>query len=77
MSQLEQKELVSIYEHTEGHEVNVPISAEELEIITSKLEGKISVIFTLSGIKLKATEYVGTIILPNHIIHIKPKISDA
>jgi hypothetical protein len=48
-----------------------------LLIDSSEFKGKVEVIFTLTGMKLKATEHVGTIILPNHIVRIKPKISDA
>jgi 5-methylcytosine-specific restriction endonuclease McrBC regulatory subunit McrC len=77
MNQLEQKELISLREYSEGAEVTSKFSSQELEILASEFKGKVEVIFTLKGIKLKATEHVGTIILPNHIISIRPKISDA
>ena len=71
------KELVQLDENSLGNECTVPFSTEELKIITSEFKGKVEVIYTSSGMKLKASKYVGTIILPKHVVNIKPKISNA
>ena len=55
----------------------IQFSEEEIRIIERDFRGKID-IFIRSGGKqeIKAKEYVGYIVLPNHVINIRTKISD-
>jgi 5-methylcytosine-specific restriction enzyme subunit McrC len=58
--------------------VQVPFLTEELWTIRNEFKGKIEVMPTFDGKHLiKTYEYVGVIVLPRHIIKIKPKISNA
>lgn len=79
MSQLVQRESiqsVDLVERREGEEITT-FSPREIQILNSEFKNKVEVIFTGTGVILKATEHVGAIILPNHVVRIKPKISGA
>lgn len=70
-------EQVDLIEHS-LQPVRIPFLPEELWIIENEFKGKIEVMPTFDGKHLiKTNEYVGVIVLPRHIIKIKPKISNA
>jgi 5-methylcytosine-specific restriction enzyme subunit McrC len=67
------KNLIKIEEYKES--ADVAFDTEELNIIYDEFKNKIEVI-SKSNLRqrVKAKQHVGYVILPNHIIHIEPKI---
>jgi 5-methylcytosine-specific restriction enzyme subunit McrC len=69
-------DIISVVEYEESGETI--FSETELQILRTEFRGRIEVAPTFTGHHvIKAQEYVGTVVLPNHIIRIKPKISNA
>jgi 5-methylcytosine-specific restriction endonuclease McrBC regulatory subunit McrC len=75
MTMRKSKKLVEIEEHKDSSGVNISFDEEELSIIRNEFKNKLEVIFESNHQQiLKAKQYVGYVILPNHIISIQPKI---
>jgi 5-methylcytosine-specific restriction enzyme subunit McrC len=76
MSEPRQRETINVVEYDESTET--VFTETELQILRAEFKGRIGVAPTFTGHHvIKTQEYVGTVVLPNHIIRIKPKISDA
>jgi len=75
MDKIGHKEAINIVEYSESDETI--FTDEELQILRTEFKGKLGVIPTFTGQHiLKALEYVGVVILPHHIIKIRPKVSN-
>jgi 5-methylcytosine-specific restriction enzyme subunit McrC len=71
-----QRETINVVEYDESRETI--FTETELQILRTEFKGRIEVAPTFTGYHvIKSREYVGTVVLPNHIIRIKPKIFDA
>lgn len=67
--------LLSEYNNREIEKLEIPFTDEEINIIENEYYNKLEIIFKRHGkFILKTQQYVGYIILPNHIISITPKI---
>jgi hypothetical protein len=76
MSEPSQREIINVLEYEESSETI--FTETELQILRTEFRGRIEVAPTFTGYHIiKAQEYVGTVVLPDHIIRIKPKISNA
>jgi 5-methylcytosine-specific restriction enzyme subunit McrC len=71
------KQLIQINEYYNGEleKLDIPFTDEEINIIEIEYYNKLEIIFKHHGkVIIKTQQYVGYIILPNHIISIVPKI---
>ena len=76
MSDSRQRETINIAEYNESGETI--FTETELQILRTEFKGKLIVSPTFTGHHvIRTQQYVGTVVLPNHIIRIKPKISGA
>ena len=71
------KQLIQIneYYNKEIEKLEIPFTDEEINIIENEYYNKLEIIFKRHGkVIIKTQQYVGYIILPNHIVSIIPKI---
>ena len=74
-SEIENIEFIEIREFTNSDYLNQILTEEEIQIVRTEFKEKLEVIFSSNGKQsIKASHYVGYIVLPNHIVSITPKI---
>jgi 5-methylcytosine-specific restriction enzyme subunit McrC len=75
MNKIGRKSIVKVEEHKESDELDIPFNLNELSIIQHEFGSKIKVIFKANQQQaVKAEQYVGYVILPNHLIKIQSKL---
>ena len=71
---LDNKQLIQINEYfnKEIEKLDIPFTDEEISIIENEFYNKLEIIFKYHGkVIIKTQQYIGYIILPNHIIKYK------
>jgi len=71
-------EFVELIEFTTSDYLNQPLSEEEVQILQTEFKEKLEIIYGSNGRQsIKASQHVGYVVLPNHVISIRPKILEA
>ena len=74
-SEIENIEFIEIREFTTSDYLKQILTEEEIQIVQSEFKEKLEVIYSSNGKQsIKASHYVGYVVLPNHIVSITPKI---
>jgi hypothetical protein len=61
-------------EFAESNYLNLILTEEETQIVRAELKEKLEVVYSSDGRQsIKASHYIGYVVLPYHIISIRPK----
>ena len=68
--------LIELDEH--GTSDHLSLTADETQILQTRFRNELDVVYNPDGTQsIKARQFIGYIVLPNHIISIEPKIPEA